>query len=54
MGSRVSRYHFYINYCQEKANKAAYALTYFPHQIIKKKLTFEQKLLKSFIISSFH
>ena len=50
----LSKYYFQIDYSQKKANGAADALSCFSQWDVKKKLLFELKTLKSFIVYSLH
>ena len=44
---KLSKYHFQIDYCQNKANRAANALSQYPQQNIEKKNSFKPKIQKS-------
>ena len=49
---KLSHYHFWIDYYQSKANKAADMLSCFPQRNWSKKISFELKTLKFFIVCS--
>ena len=45
---KLSHYHFWIDYCQSKASRAADALSWYPQQSPKKEKTFQAENVKIF------